>query len=89
MEAHGLYNVNFPPEVKGIRITCQGGMYFSDGFAHRGGDMYIQVGEPVKEAGDDLTIDIAAVRHNLISISPLTACKTALPVFDALKHLTP
>lgn len=85
---NNLYNVNIPPVSSGIAITRQGGMFFKDAFAHRGGDMYIQTGEPITEHNGDLSIDIDAIRSGYISVTPLTAEKTNIPVFEKLKKST-
>ena len=82
-----LYNVNFPREAKGIRITRQGGVFFSDGFQRQEGDMYIQVGAPVTEYGQDLNMDIDAIRNGYVSVTPLAAERTDKEAFEALKHL--
>lgn len=82
-----LYNINFPREAKGIRVTRQGGVFFSDGFARREGDMYIQVGAPVTEYGQDLNMDIDAIRNGYVSVTPLAAERTDKEAFEALKHL--
>ena len=81
---NGLYNVNIPAEVKGIRITRQGGMFFSDGFEHRGGDMYIQVGAPIYRDDSDLAVDISAIRGGYMSITPLAQNRTDWGVFEKL-----
>ena len=82
-----LYNVNFPREAKGIRITRQGGVFFKDGFSRRDGDMYIQVGAPVTEYGQDLNMDIDAIRNGYVSITPLAAERTDFVAFEKLKNL--
>ena len=82
-----LYNINFPREAKGIRVTRQGGVFFSDGFARREGDMYIQVGAPVTEYGHDLNMDIDAIRNGYVSVTPLAAERTDFVVFEKLMHL--
>ncbi len=85
---NGLYNVNIPPKFNGsVRITRQGGMFFSDAFENRGEDMYMQVGEPVTAGCGDPTVDIDAILEGCISISPLTNNKTNFPVFHALQAL--
>ena len=84
---HCLYNVNIPPVVKGIRITRQGGIYYTDRFVHCGGDMYRQVGEIAKTDTPDLETDIDAVNAGYISITPLVATRTDMAVFEQLKHL--
>ncbi len=90
LQKSGLYNINFPSAAcpaRGICLTRQGGMYFSDGFQSLGNDMYIQVGAPVPETGDDLTVDIDAIRAGYISVTPLTETRTDWRAFDALKGL--
>lgn len=87
-EQNVLYNVNFPPEIKGIRITKQGGIYYHDEFIPQGNDLYLQVGAPLEREFNDLTVDIDAVLNGYISITPLTAEKTAFDAFERLKHLT-
>ncbi|MBO5041590.1 MAG: 5'/3'-nucleotidase SurE [Clostridia bacterium] len=83
-----LYNVNFPREAKGIRITRQGGVFFSDGFQRQEGDMYIQVGAPLTDYGQDLNMDIDAIRNGYVSVTPLAAERTNFVAFEKLKHLT-
>lgn len=83
---NSLYNVNIPLGGKHFKITHQGGMFYSDSFEHRGGDMYIQVGEPVKNDPANPDSDINAVCGGLISITPLTAYKTNFAVYENLKQ---
>ncbi len=85
-----VYNINLPPKdqaPKGIRITRQGGMYFSDEFKSLGNDQYIQVGAPVDTDDGDLSVDITAIRSGYISVSPLTATKTDHAAFERLKTI--
>ncbi len=82
---HSHYNINFPPKPRGIRLTRQGEMYFSDGFERVGDDHYIQVGAPVQYDRSDLGIDIDAIRAGFISITPITAQKTAFGALEALR----
>ena len=42
LERGSIFNVNIPLSDKGIRVTRQGGIYFTDEFVCRGGDMYEQ-----------------------------------------------
>ena len=90
LEKGQLYNVNSPRVAppKGVSITRQGGEFYSDAFEHRGGDIYMQVGEPVHYDRCDLTIDMDAVRAGYISISPMTASRTDRAVFEAIRHIT-
>lgn len=87
LERGKLYNVNIPREDKGIRITRQGGIYFTDEFIHVGNDMYEQQGEMAKPDSDDLTHDTVALVAGYISVTPLTCEKTDLPLFNELLSL--
>lgn len=87
LDRHCLYNVNIPPVVRGIRITRQGGFYYSDRFVHCGGDMYRQEGEPANEGFIDLDVDIDAVNAGYISITPLDVTRTDTVIFEQLRHL--
>lgn len=81
-----LLNINFPTTpMNGISVTKQGGMFYSDAFLKLENDMYIQVGEPVETESDDLSIDIVALQHGYVSVSPLTAVKTDFEAYEKLK----
>lgn len=81
---HKLYNVNIPAQPKGIRITHQGGPYFSDSFPLEGPDIYRPTGIMVwKDSGDD-TLDTDATLHGYISITPLTTDKTCWTIYNKL-----
>lgn len=82
-----LYNVNIPRDDKGIRITRQGGIYFTDEFVHLDGDMYEQQGEMATPDSTDLNHDTVALVAGYISVTPLTAEKTDLSVFNDLVAL--
>lgn len=80
---HDLYNVNLPPEGRDIRITRQGGLYFSDTFP-REGDLCHPTGVLVwQDTGDD-TLDTDATAHGYISITPLTIDNTAREIYERL-----
>lgn len=82
---NGLYNVNIPLSSHDIRITRQGGIYYTDEFVHRGNDIYIQVGEPAPSVSDDTVYDIPAIQRGFVSVTPLTADRTDLESFKILK----
>ena len=84
-----LYNVNFPREAtpKGIRVTHQGGEFYSDAFEYRGNDMYMQVGAPIEYDRCDLTIDIDAVRAGYISVSPMAWQRTDWRVYEVVTDI--
>ncbi len=84
LERGSLFNVNIPLDYKGIRITRQGGIYFTDEFVNVGGDMYEQRGEMAKPDSTDPTHDTVTIADGYISVTPLTAEKTDLALFNEL-----
>ena len=88
LEKNSLYNVNIPINPKGINITRQGGIYFTDAFVDRGNYIFEQVGTAVVTDSCDMTLDTDSVRHGYISITPLTSEKTALAAYDELRQYT-
>ena len=85
LERHSLYNVNVPAEDKGVRITRQGGIYFTDEFVRGENDMYTQEGHMVDSSHEPLFYDTSAICNGYISITPLTNEKTHLPLFEELQ----
>ena len=77
-----IYNVNIPLSDKGIKVTRQGGIYFTDDFKYLGDDMYEQVGAMADPKSCDERFDNVAVIHGYISITPLTSEKTNLSVYE-------
>ena len=84
MGIHNLYNVNIPANPKGIRITHQGGPYFSDDFPPVGNDLYQPTGKPVWVDSGDLTLDTDAALTGYISIMPLTTNRTDWSIYNKL-----
>lgn len=82
LELGNIYNVNIPLDDKGIRVTRQGGIYFTDDFKYLGNDMYEQIGAMADPKSDDERFDNVAVIHGYISITPLTSEKTNLEVYN-------
>lgn len=88
LEKHSLYNVNIPIGNKGIRITRQGGRYYSDDFVPETGNMVRPLGKPVFEPSGLEELDTDAVLHyKYISIMPMTVNRTQMDVFEGLKEL--
>lgn len=87
MELCDLYNVNVVPDAKGIRITRQGGHFYSDDFIHEGNDMYMPHGKCVYENRNDLTIDSDCVMAGYISIMPMTIDRANPFVYQQLEYL--
>ena len=87
MDKCDLYNVNVVPDAKGIRITRQGGHFYSDDFVHEGNDMYMPHGKCVYENQNDLTLDTDCVMNGYISIMPLTIDRADPAVYQKLLYL--
>ncbi|MBE7094098.1 MAG: 5'/3'-nucleotidase SurE [Clostridiales bacterium] len=89
LEDTPIYNVNIPNEPKGIRVTYQGSIYYSDEFLpcpEAGENMYRQDGEIIPdEAPEDLDRDTVAIHAGYISITPLIATRTDMATFQKFK----
>ena len=84
-----LYNINIPLHPRGVRITRQGGPYYSDEFHPIGDDLYKPHGHSIYDDHHDYCIDTDAALHDYISITPLTLERTDLAVFSQLSRLNP
>ncbi len=82
-----IWNINLAPEKKGIRITRQGGLYYSDDFAPQGDDLYIAVGKCVYQDSNNLELDTDAVTHGYTSVMPLALERVNRDVYERLKGL--
>lgn len=86
-DIHPLYNVNISAGAGDIRITRQGGPYYSDDFLPQENDMILPCGKDVFKESGNLEIDTDAVlRGGLISVMPLTTVRADLQVFAQLKE---
>ena len=85
LELCDIYNVNIPDDPKAIRITHQGGPYYSDDFFPIGDDLYRPRGKSVWVDSHDDTLDTDAALHGYISITPMTICKAQMRVYQQLK----
>lgn len=87
LDVHTAYNVNIPPAPQGVRITHQGGPYYSDTFpATEEEGMYQACGKCVHVNGGDLSLDTDAVISGYISIMPLTINRTDWSVYHQLNN---
>ena len=87
LSKNGLYNINIPKGDGDIKITRQGGIYFTDAFIYKGNDMYEQAGTMVVSDSKDLTLDTDCVRNGYVTITPLLAERTNLEVFNSLLNI--
>lgn len=83
-----LWNVNIPLKTTGeIRITRQGGPYYSDDFAPEANDMYRPVGKAVYEPVENSDFDTdCTLRDRCISLSPLTIDRTDWNTFKIFQR---
>ena len=79
-----IYNVNIPAGAGEIKITHQGGPYYSDDFLPIGNDLYKPCGKDIWQDSQDDTLDTDAALHGFISIMPLTTNKTDMDVYRKL-----
>ena len=87
LDVNPVYNINIPENAKGIRITRQGGPYYSDKFPAIGNNLYEPTGYSIWEDRGDDTLDTDATFHGYITVTPLTIDKTNLAVYNKLKDL--
>ncbi len=82
-----MYNVNIPDAAGDIRITHQGGPYYSDEFTLENG-MVTPHGIDVFTPCQDDTVDTDCVlRCGNISIMPLALSRTNRAVYESLQYL--
>lgn len=87
LEKHDIYNVNIPAEAGDIRITCQGGPYYSDDFIPEENGFFRPKGIPVYAPSNScFDTDTVLTDHN-ISVMPLTIQRVDFAVYDDLKAL--
>lgn len=87
LDIHSFYNINIVPEDKGIRITRQGGHFYSDEFIHQGNDMYMPNGKFVYQNSNNLDLDTDCVMSGYISIMPLTVNRADMNIYSQLNTL--
>ncbi len=80
-----ILNVNFPIEVKGMRITSQGEPMYSDEFDCIGDDMYEPRLRFIYSDAKNLDIDTDCVMNGYISITPLHRDNTNISAYNIIK----
>ena len=87
LDKNMFYNINIPANPGAIRITRQGGPYYSDEFTLRDG-MVIPHGIDVFEASEHEDVDTDCVlRCGNVSITPMTNCRVNMAVYENLRKL--
>lgn len=87
LDKHNIYNVNIPRDAGEIKITRQGGPYYSDDFLPEENDLYRPKGKPVYLPSDSTLDTDTVLTHKQISIMPLTTMRVDFGVYDELKAL--
>lgn len=87
LEKHSIYNVNIPLNSGAIRITRQGGPYYSDDFLPEENDMYRPQGKPVYAPSSDCLDTDTVLTRKEISVMPLTVQRVDMPVYEELQKL--
>ena len=83
-----IYNINIPKDAGTIRITRQGGPYYSDDFILQENGLYAPHGKEVFVPSGNMELDTDAVLcGKYISISPLTLERTDMQLFRELQAL--
>ena len=87
LEKNMFYNINIPENANTIRITRQGGPYYSDEFTLRDGMVYPH-GIDVFEASEHEDVDTDCVlRCGMVSITPMTNCRVNMALYEDLRQL--
>jgi len=87
LELGDLYNINIPSNPIGVRITRQGGPYYSDDFIPLENGLWSPKGKRVHQDRGDLNIDSDAVTRGYISVMPLTTSKVHEALYEKLISL--
>lgn len=87
LERHDCYNVNIPGNPGKIRITRQGGPYFSDDFQPEENDLYRPKGIPVYQPSNSCFDTDTVLTHHKISVMPLTCQRVDFAAYEELKVL--
>ena len=87
LEKHNIYNVNIPLDASAIRITRQGGPYYSDDFLPEENDMYRPKGKPVYAPSSDCLDTDTVLTRKEISVMPLTIQRVDMAVYEDLQKL--
>lgn len=87
LSVNDVYNVNIPIDPKGIKITRKAGFYYKERFEIAENGEYLQTTDFVPIFGDDLSVDVDAVMHGYVSITPLTIDRTDRDAFLKLVGL--
>lgn len=86
-DACNYFNVNIPKNSRGMRITRQGGPYFTDRFEWTEQSKILQSGYCVHQNNHDWQIDTDATIDGFVTITPLSTLRYDVAAWDKLKKL--
>ena len=89
LEKNLFYNINIPAQPVGIRITRQGGPYFSDDFTLENGMVTPHGVDVFTPCGCEEVDTDCVLRCGMISITPLTNCRVNMALYNQLRELNP
>lgn len=87
LSVNSIYNVNIPLDPKGVKITRKAGFYYVERFDLCDNGEYQQTTDFVVHHGKDFSVDVDAVMHGYISITPMTVDRTEQNAFKKLLPL--
>ena len=87
LDRHDCYNVNIPGDAGAIRITRQGGPYYSDDFQPEENDFFRPKGIPVYRPSNSCFDTDTVLTNRQISIMPLTCQRVDFAAYEDLKSL--
>lgn len=87
LEKNLFYNINIPANPTGIRITRQGGPYYSDEFTLENGMVTPHGIDVFAPCGSEEVDTDCVLRCGMISITPMTNSRVHMPLYEELRTL--
>ena len=87
LEKNLFYNINIPANPTGIRITRQGGPYYSDNFTLENGMVTPHGIDVFTPCGSEEVDTDCVLRCGMVSITPMTNQRADMPLFEQLRKL--
>ena len=87
LEKNLFYNINIPANPTGIRITRQGGPYYSDEFTLENGMVTPHGIDVFTPCGSEEVDTDCVLRYGMISITPMTNSRVYMPLYEELRTL--
>ena len=87
LEKNMFYNINIPAEPTAVRVTRQGGPYYSDEFTLRDGMVYPHGIDVFTPCGCEEVDTDCVLRYGMVSITPMTNCRVNMDLYQELRKL--